>query len=246
MKVSFDEPYYEELMKYPGRFAHPVFFGPPSGPYGFTPLANGTGTLLKFGNLVLGVTCHHVLEAYRKKKAQNPNIVFQFSGASLEPDDFLIQEDKNLDLATLDLSSKINEVIEQGKPGPIEPSVWPPEGISTDDVIAFAGFPGNWREDTPPDYSRFYLFSSGAAKVHSVTEDHLVTRIEVEKCITQVRDGKNLGSLSGMSGGPVFVWRKTNLLRAEIVGFIYEYQETFDLMHIRSARVIREDGTFAK
>jgi hypothetical protein len=195
--------------------------------------------------LVLGVTCHHVLEAYRKKKAQDPNVVFQFGRASLMPDDFLIDEDKCVDLATLNLTSFVSDMTGRDKQGLIEPTSWPPEAISTDYVIAFAGIPEIWREHMSPDYSRFYSFNSGISKVHSVTEDHLVTKIEVEKCITQPRDGKILGSLSGMSGGPVFVWRKTNLLRAELVGFIHEYQETYDLLMIRAARVLREDGTFA-
>jgi hypothetical protein len=49
--------------------------------------------------------------------------------------------------------------------------------------------------------------------------------------------------LGGLSGGPVFVWRKTPILIAELVGFIYEYQESLDLMLVRSAAVIRADGT---
>jgi hypothetical protein len=40
----------------------------------------------------------------------------------------------------------------------------------------------------------------------------------------------------------VFVWRKTPILVAELVGFIYEYQESLDLMFVRSATVIRDDG----
>jgi len=41
----------------------------------------------------------------------------------------------------------------------------------------------------------------------------------------------------------VFVWRKTPFLFAELVGFIYECQESLDVMLIRSAAVIRDDGT---
>ena len=48
-----------------------------------------------------------------------------------------------------------------------------------------------------------------------------------------------------MSGGPVFVWRETGVLLAEIVGFIYEYQESLDLLFIRTANVLRNYGRFA-
>jgi hypothetical protein len=74
------------------------------------------------------------------------------------------------------------------------------------------------------------LASSGAGQVHSVGEHHLVTRVEVEKCVTQFTNGLVLGSLGGLSGGPVFVWRKDALLTAELVGFLYEYNEEYDLM----------------
>ena len=91
-EVSFNNPFFAEITKYPGRFAHPVFFGPPADPVGFTPLANGTGTVLKFDNRFLGVTCHHVLEGYRRQKLTDERIVFQFGSARFEPESILIQE----------------------------------------------------------------------------------------------------------------------------------------------------------
>ncbi len=71
-----------------------------------------------------------------------------------------------------------------------------------------------------------------------------MTRIDVEQCVSQFNNGVVMGSLGGLSGGPVFVWRKEPILIAELVGFICEYQHTLDLMYIRLANVIREDGTF--
>jgi hypothetical protein len=70
-----------------------------------------------------------------------------------------------------------------------------------------------------------------------------MTRVELEKCVTQFNNGVVLGSLGGLSGGPVFVWRKEPILTAELVGFISEYQKDYDLMRITSANLIRENGT---
>jgi hypothetical protein len=53
-----------------------------------------------------------------------------------------------------------------------------------------------------------------------------------------------MGSLGGLSGGPVLAWRKTPILIAELVGFIYKYHDGFDLMYVRAAKVIRQDATF--
>lgn len=74
-------------------------------------------------------------------------------------------------------------------------------------------------------------------------EDRLTTTVDISDCVVQFNNGKIFGSLGGLSGGPVFVWRKTPLLVAELIGFIYEYQPDYDLMFVRLARVLREDGT---
>jgi len=115
----------------------------------------------------------------------------------------------------------------------------------TDDVLCLAGFPGIWRDQVSLGYLRFYSFSSGASEVLAVTDNQIVTTVKAEACIWQINHGKVLGSLGGLSGGPVFAWRKTPILIAELVGFIYEYQENLDLMLVRSAGVIREDGGLA-
>ena len=88
-----------------------------------------------------------------------------------------------------------------------------------------------------------YSYSSGAAEVLSVGDNQVATTVQIQDCITQINHGKVWGSLGGLSGGPVFAWRKTPVLIAELIGFIYEYQESLDLMLVRSAVVIREDGT---
>ena len=65
----------------------------------------------------------------------------------------------------------------------------------------------------------------------------------MEECSVQINHGLVLGSLGGMSGGPVFAWRIKPILRAELVGFIYEYHEGFDLLGIRDAAALKRDGS---
>lgn len=241
MKVSFSDPFFDAISKYPVQFATPVFFGesPLSSISALT--RNGTVSLLKLGDKYLGVTCHHVLEGYRQFTGMNEKH-FYIGSLHIDPEQALISEDKSYDLAIFDLSKYVDQVPELNRAKFVKPRNWPPSDISNEDVICMAGFPGIWRDQIRLGHFRFYSYSSGAAEVASVNEKHLVTRVQIADCITQINHGKILGSLGGLSGGPVFVWRKTPILIAELVGFIYEYQESFDLMYVRLGNAIGLDG----
>jgi hypothetical protein len=236
----FDNPFFDEMAKYPIRFSTPVFFGDsPFSSYSAS-LNNGTGSLVKLGDKYLGVTCEHVLRHYRT--LDKPHTVFHFGRVDINPEACLIDENQTYDLAVFDLTPFVGMVPELTAAKFVEPAIWPPRSVSLDDVICLGGFPGIWGEQINLGHLRFSSFSSGAAQVHAIGEHHLVTRVEIEKCVTQFNKGLVLGSLGGLSGGPVFAWRKEPVLAAELVGFIHEYQDVYDLMRVTSANPIREDG----
>jgi hypothetical protein len=56
----------------------------------------------------------------------------------------------------------------------------------------------------------------------------------------------DLRPLGGLSGGPVFVWRRGVIARAELIGFIKEYQENLDLLYVRRANCITVDGILVR
>lgn len=242
VEVSFDNPFIDEICKYPVQFAAPVFYG--DSPHTTTSawLNNGTATLVKLRDKYLAITCHHVLNGFRESK-QVRGGSFQLAGVSMNPEQYLIDEHSGLDLAVLDVSQFVDSSSHLAEANFVCPIAWPPNAVSTDDVLCLAGFPGVWRDQMDLGYLRFYSFSSGAAEVLSVRDNQIATTIQIQDCITQINHGKVWGSLGGLSGGPVFVWRKGPVLIAELVGFIYEYQNILDLMLVRSAVVIREDGT---
>lgn len=241
-KVSFANPLYDELSKYAVRFAQPVFFGEsPISSYS-AKLRNGTVTLLRFQDLFVGVTCQHVLSDYRKMRMIDSKTIFQIGHIQIDPEQHLICEDRYRDLATFNFTSLVGKELSEDKF--LVPIKWPPGEVSKKDFMCFAGFPGIWREQINLGHLRFYSFSSGASQVYSIGDEHIVTRIQIEQCITEINNGKVLGSLGGLSGGPVLAWRKETLLRAEIIGFIYEYQDSLDLMYIRAAKVMHQDGSF--
>jgi hypothetical protein len=242
MRPGPSEEFLEQLRRYAVRLAQPVFFGEsPRNTYAAA-LENGSGCFVLLGKRLLGVTCYHVLHGFRQKRRLVPS-VFQFGPIRLDPEQYLLSESPALDLATLDLTDYLDVV---GNRVPrslcIEPRRWPPDEIERDEVLTLAGFPGIWRSQMDLDHVRFYSFSHGATGVHAVGETHLVTRIEIDECIADFNSGLVLGSLGGLSGGPVFVWRKTPILIAELVGFIMEYQETLDLLYIRKAACVSAAG----
>jgi hypothetical protein len=241
--VSFANPFFDQMSKYAVRFAKPVFFGqsPHSSPTAH--LRNGTATLLKLDDRYLGVTCQHVLDSYRRLRTESPNTTFYFGSVPFDVEKHLISEDREHDLAIVDLTPFVGKWSDLTEASFVQPMTWPPRDVSKDDVLCLAGFPGIWREQRGLGHLRFYSLQSGTSEVLSVREDTIVTTIQIQDCITQINDGKIWGSLGGLSGGPVFVWRKTPILVAELVGFIYEYQESLDLLFVRLAKVIGQDGT---
>lgn len=236
--------YYKELSRYPARFARAVFLGQLPASSDSPLMASATMTLLKFDGLFIGVTCQHVLAHYNKMLETHTDIIFQIGQARFAPSQHLIQEDRVRDLATFDLTSFVGKVKGVEPSNFIEPLYWPPGEILEDDVICLGGFPGIWRDRVDLNELRFHSFSTGATLVRAVGEEHFVVRVNSEPHIVTVDKGKELGFLGGLSGGPVFCWRKGELLRAELVGFIYEHQESLDLMYVRAAKVLNRDGTF--
>lgn len=235
-----------ELSRYAARFARAVYIGDPPPFSDSSVMKSATVSALKFDDLFLAVICHHVLKRYRELKEDNRNLIFQIGRVQFNPIQHVISEDSERDLATLDLTPFVGSANGLEESSFIEPLSWPPSDVNENDVVCLAGFPGIWRDQLSVNELRFQWFSSGSAFVRSAREEQFVVSVRPEEPIVTVNKGLILGSLGGLSGGPVFCWRKTDsLLRAELVGFIYEYQEELDLMYVRAARVLNCDGTFA-
>jgi len=236
-------PLGQKLAEFPLRFAAPVFFAdiPAKGKQ---PKANnGTITLIKFGERFLGVTCFHVLDKYRKQLSQDPNRVFQIGNVRLAPLDRLIDESKDLDLATLDLTGlEASKIMVDRELNYFEPAHWPPNPISAGEFVALAGFPGVWREHPGHRKVSFASFSLGATIVTDATQRTIVCSLERNYWIQSLGPpmAADLMKAGGLSGGPVFKWAG---LAADLVGIIYEYSASDDYLLIRSSRFICEDGT---
>jgi hypothetical protein len=240
--LNLRNPLFDELARYAGRFAQPVFFTDPTAE-GHAAFKNGSGFFLRLPERTVGVTCHHVLTDYRKRRGPSLSESFQFGRARFEPEVRLVAADQDLDLAVLDVTSLVDVADGIDAGSCIFPGTWPPGDLSADDILALAGFPGIGRQYFTPDYFRFHLLSAGTTEVTSLGPNHLVTRLELEKCVHSGVLPEVTEDIGGMSGGPVFVWRKGTLVTAELVGAIYEYQASLDLMRVRLLGCLQPDGT---
>jgi hypothetical protein len=240
--LNLRNPLFEELARYAGRFAQPVFFADPAAE-GHGAFKNGSGCFIRLPERTVAVTCHHVLTDYRRRRGNTLSSSFQFGRTRFEPEERLVAVSRELDLAILEVTSLVDVPNGIESASCIIPGTWPPGDLSADDILALAGFPGIGRQHISPDYFRFHLLSVGTSEVASLGANHLVTRIELDKCISSGVLPQVTEDLGGMSGGPVFVWRKGLVVTAELVGVMYEYQPSLDLMRVRRLNCIRPDGT---
>jgi hypothetical protein len=241
---SFHNPLFNQLARYAGRFAQPVYYADP-GAEGHAAFKNGSGFFVRLARCTVAVTCHHVLSDYRRRRSAVGSS-FEFGRLSIDPEQYVLAESQYLDLVTLDVSGLV------GRPGGVDPAWcvdpyrWPPGDVDSDDVLAFAGFPGLGREQVDPDYFRFHAFSAGTTAVASKGgPDHLYTQIDLEHSIMSGVRPDIAEDLGGVSGGPLFVWRKTPILIPELVGVVIEYQAGLDLLYVRRAACLRDDGTIS-
>ena len=207
---------------------------------------NGSGALLHLEGRYLGVTCQHVLAAYRKKKAENGMEFFYIGDAPVDPDTALVDESVRLDLVTFDLTGAVGSSSTLTAANFYDPRAWPPAEVNEGDIIALLGFPGVWREQPGRSHLEFSYLSQGAAVIESVGDEHFCARLALDESSYLIRHNDTLGCAGGLSGAPVFVWRNSVILTVELVGFVYEYEPTFDLLYIRRARCIDADGTLLK
>jgi len=240
-------PLGKEMAKFPLRFASSIFFGQKPSALQIPKVNNGTATLIDFGRGPIAITCHHVLDEFRKKISENSQIIFQIGNLKINPLNKIIAEDNKLDLVTIDLTNdNIAEISDKREIGSCfyRPVTWPPQDIKSGDFVAFGGFPGHWRMQPSTAEIIFDSFSSGACAIASVRDDVITCQFEREFWVTSfnLRPSETLIELGGLSGAPVFIIRKYHY---DLIGIVYEFASSFELMFIRPLTYLRTDGTIA-
>ena len=203
-------------------------------------LHSGTLCVFNTGIMQIGVTADHVYEQYLLDKTRFGSFGCQFGGATVEPEKWLIDRSRKADLATFQVPEVI---LALANLYPHYPLQWPTEAVREREVVIYGGYPGSLREEKATTLES--PFQTIASAVTSASRDQMGLYLDLVNLRWPFHDGEKINSrLGGMSGGGVYrVVEARPVDRIELVGFIYEHSETFDLMFARHAKFIAADGS---
>lgn len=203
---------------------------------------SASAALVYLSGVPLLITNAHVLEAYRLLSAERTTQFF-FADNAIDPIERLRAEDRDLDLALLlAYNLRIDTRRDAGVPN-IKPFIaqqWPPEPPRAGDSVFFAGWPEVGRTiDVPQREATFQPYAYVGASIADVggsgftiefdrTKFRGVTGCETEQQINE-RD------LSGLSGAPIFRDTTTNGGTPELIGFVKEHMQLYDVLVATSA-----------
>lgn len=233
---------------YPLEFAAPVMFGPPPQRGDSLVVNSASASLLQLDGRMLVVTCHHVLQEYRKRLTELGDCSFQVGNCRLEPLAQLVAEDATLDIAVIAVTdAQVRELreyrVENFGRNFVVPPAWPPGGVAEGDFVAFGGFPGSLRRVMSWRELSFGSYSSGAAGVTVVGKDYLVCQFDRTNWVKCGYEPEP-STIRGLSGGPAFAVRRAgaDILWYEFIGIVYEFSEQYELLYVRLARIFGSDG----
>lgn len=202
-------------------------------------LGNGTICFVNTGERLIGVTADHVFSGYLKDKARCQAFACQFGGSTIDPETYLIDRSEDLDLATFNVPSVL---VSAAKASVHYPSQWPTEAVREREVVLLGGYPGILRK--PKDTNADFPFQSFATAVVAASPTNITLHLDLPNVHWPLHEGEQINpELGGQSGGPVFrVIEGAPIDRLELVGFIYEFSVSLNVMLARHASAVDADG----
>ncbi|WNZ56561.1 hypothetical protein QT397_04125 [Microbulbifer sp. MKSA007] len=240
-----------ELVKFSLQFCTACYFGSPSDKE--VKVNNGTVTLIEYKNVKYGITNFHVIEAFRQRLEEEPELELYIGNALINLEGLVRDEDEKLDLCILNLDDYDEEEFRSN--GNIPTTFYPIQelskiNVSKGDFILFGGYPGVWRERPEVNHLIFDSLSTGSMEVSEVTERNIRCEFSLEGCHITLSEHHNSipNNFGGLSGGPVFLNRTlpSGINIFEFVGIIYEYMELSNSIMIRPSSFIDENMTLKK
>jgi hypothetical protein len=234
-----------EMQKFPLRFCKPVFFGDPPSYAHAAVVRSGTVSLLeRFGEL-FAMTCAHVMEAYRARRAEPRECFFAIGGYDFDPLPQIVAEDRAVDTCAIRLSPEQAGLVLDQRTGigqgfyPLGPS--PPGPVEVGNFVTFGGFPGEYRRLEAVDELSFGTYSHAGARVTDLHSDYLACQFEREFWVrNEMAVEPEPTGLGGLSGGPAFVIRHSHsgIISYEFCGVIYRMHEDSETLYIRRLKSI--------
>ena len=235
-----------EMVKFSLGFCNACFFGNPSDEG--VKVNNGTMTLVKYGGELYGITNFHVIESYRERLTNESDLDFYIGNTSINLNEVLIDEDKDLDLCTLRLSQYEEDSF--GSCGEIPTHFFELDDFSDGDItvgafVLFGVCPGVWRTRPESNYLIFDSLSSGSTEVTEVTARNIRCELALDKCVVTLKQHHDEfpNNLGGLSGGPVFLHQihASGVSTFKLVWFIYEHMAEYDSILVRPISYINEN-----
>jgi len=222
--------------------ATPVWWYDDSRVVGTSILHGGTVSFVNTGRRVIAISAHHVYEQYLRDKAADSGVKCQFGGVTVEPEKYVIDSDRKLDLVTFDLPVVLATAT--GATIHNSPS-WPPAKLAESDIVILGGYPGNRRLEGAQALDSDFVSFIG--RIAQSSDDHASMYLNIPN--SHWPQGERLcesPNLGGMSGGPVFRLITDPIESLEFSGVIYESHQTYELVFCSHASFIRSDGTLEK
>jgi hypothetical protein len=203
---------------------------------------SGTVCFVHTGARLVGVTAEHIHSAISSRLREGKTFSCQLGAHSFEPDRYLIDLDKKLDLATYRISDvQLNAVGADMHDAP----TWPPDLSGADvykDLYMVGGYIWSLSADKPA--SRVHQFLHYLARLTSVTPTTIAIHTKTSDSVpwgnTALPPGTNLG---GMSGGPIYRYCETGLSHLSLVGVVFGYHKEFEVVYGRPLSLVNPDGT---
>lgn len=204
--------------------------------------SNGTATFIDTGMKKILVTNEHVIREYREQRIQHTDLNFYLGSLVIDVEDRLIDINKDQDLATLTIEPE--ELTSLGKEC-CSCVNWPPDIISSDEVVMFIGFPGIFRRLVSTNVVRFESAiivddvtssSPGKFTIHMDFSDYFK--------FSGLRDADELTDIGGFSGAGVFKFKDSGLMKiVEPAGIIFEGSSNLNVQLAKHIGFINADGT---
>jgi len=236
----------DTLVRYPMMFCSACYFGDPSDKS--MKVNNGTMTLIKHNSKRYGITNYHVVQEYRNRFLDEPDIRFCVGNVEIDLESAVLDEDRNLDLCTLNFDEYDEESFGSGGDVPtrfLNIENFDTIGLKEGDYVLFGGYPGVWRERPTSNHLIFDTLSTGGTQVIDVTPRNIICELAIDKCIISLSNHRERfpDNLGGLSGGPVFFHELSGagISIFKFVGIIYEHMQDFDSVLIRPASFIDND-----
>jgi len=220
----------------------PLWWSRSSPPTGRAILNNATMCAVNTGEKTICVTAGHVYSKYLQHSEEFDDLVCQMGNVRVKLDDYLIDYNLDLDLATFDVSPILlagSGISEHA------PRTWPPVCLRESDIVILGGYPGLLRQERPGQVG--LPFVSFLGRVAQVSSDHSAVQLNIEASYWPDGSGgiPARSELGGMSGGPILRYHSETVEYFEIVGFIYEASTEYELIFVRHASCISRSGFIA-